>query len=78
MKSLPGRFGDRVVRALRRRVRGHSAFDYLSASAVTMVRLAERRGYRLVGLESVLKHPRYFARLDRFEAIKDWKYETPE
>jgi hypothetical protein len=76
--------------------------DYFSASPVAMVRLAERKGYRLVGanrygfnlifvkrdlhedrvpavsLESVLRHPRYFARLDRFEAIKDWKYETPE
>jgi hypothetical protein len=31
-----------------------------------------------VSLESVLTHPRYRARLDRFEAIKDWKYETPE
>ena len=31
-----------------------------------------------VSLESVLGHPRYLARLDRFEAIKDWKYETPD
>jgi hypothetical protein len=31
-----------------------------------------------VSLESILTHPRYFARLDRFEAIKDWEYETPE
>jgi hypothetical protein len=31
-----------------------------------------------VSLDSVLKHPRYFARLNRFEPIKDWKYETPE
>jgi hypothetical protein len=76
--------------------------DYFSASPVAMVRLAGRKGYRLVGanrygfnlffvrrglhedrvpevsLESVLTHPRYFARLDRFEAIKDWKYEMPE
>jgi hypothetical protein len=33
---------------------------------------------REVSLESVLTHPRYRARLDRFEAIKDWKYETPD
>lgn len=76
--------------------------DYFSASPVAMVRLAARKGYRLVGanrygfnlifvrrglredrvpevsLESVLTHPRYFARLERFEAIKDWKYENPE
>lgn len=76
--------------------------DYFSASPAAMVRLAARKGYRLVGanrygfnlffvkrglhearvpevsLEAVLTHPRYFARLDRFEAIKDWKYETPE
>jgi hypothetical protein len=76
--------------------------DYFSASPVAMLRLAGRKGYRLVGanrygfnlffvkrglhedrvpevsLESVLTHPRYRARLDRFEAIKDWKYETPE
>ena len=76
--------------------------DYFSASPVAMVRLAGRKGYRLVGanrygfnlifvkrglhedrvaevtLESVLRHPRYLARLDRFEAIKDWKYETPD
>lgn len=76
--------------------------DYFSASPVAMLRLASRKGYRLVGanrygfnlifvkrglhedrvpevsLESVLTHPRYRARLDRFEAIKDWKYETPE
>jgi hypothetical protein len=76
--------------------------DYFSASPVAMLRLADRKGYRLVGanrygfnlifvkrglhenrapevsLESVLRHPRYFARLGRFEAIKDWKYETPE
>lgn len=76
--------------------------DYFSASPVAMVKLARRKGYRLVGanrygfnlifvktdlhedrvpevsLESVLQHPRYFSRLDRFEAIKDWKYETPE
>ena len=76
--------------------------DYFSASPVAMVRLAGRKGYRLVGanrygfnlifvkrglhedrvpevsLESVLTHPRYRARLDRFEAIKDWKYETPD
>ena len=76
--------------------------DYFSASPVAMVKLAKRKGYRLVGanrygfnlifvkrglhearvpevpLESVLQHPRYFARLDRFDAIKDWKYETPE
>jgi hypothetical protein len=76
--------------------------DYFSASPVAMVRLAGRKGYRLVGanrygfnlifvkrglhedrvaqvsLESVLRHPRYLARLDRFDAIKDWKYETPE
>jgi len=75
--------------------------DYFSASPAAMVRLAARKGYRLVGanrygfnlffvkrglhearvpevsLEAVLTHPRYFARLDRFEAIKDWKYETP-
>jgi len=29
-------------------------------------------------LESVLTHPRYRARLDRFEAIKDWEYEKPD
>jgi hypothetical protein len=76
--------------------------DYFSASLPAMVRLAHRKGYRLVGanrygfnlifvkrglhedrvpevpLESVLSHPRYFARLGRFEAIKDWEYETPE
>ena len=76
--------------------------DYFSASPVAMLRLAHRKGYRLVGanrygfnlifvkrglhddrvpevpLESVLTHPRYFARLERFEAIKDWKYETPK
>jgi hypothetical protein len=76
--------------------------DYFSASPVAMVKLAHRKGYRLVGanrygfnlifvkkglreervpevsLDSVLQHPRYFARLNRFEAIKDWKYETPE
>jgi hypothetical protein len=76
--------------------------DYFSASPVAMVRLADRKGYRLVGanrygfnlifvkrglhenrvpqvgLESVLRHPRYFARLDRFEAIKHWKYDTPK
>ena len=76
--------------------------DYFSASPVAMLRLANRKGYRLVGanrygfnlifvkrglhedrvpevsLEAVLRHPRYFARLDRFEAIKDWKYETPD
>jgi hypothetical protein len=76
--------------------------DYFSASPVAMLRLAGRKGYRLVGanrygfnlifvkrglhedrvpevgLESVLRHPRYFARLDRFDAIKDWKYETPD
>jgi hypothetical protein len=76
--------------------------DYFSASPVAMLRLANRKGYRLVGanrygfnlifvkrglhedrvpevsLESVLRHPRYFARLDRFEAIKDWTYETPD
>lgn len=76
--------------------------DYFSASPVAMVRLAGRKGYRLVGanrygfnlifvkrglhedrvpevsLESVLRHPRYRARLNRFEAIKDWKYETPD
>jgi hypothetical protein len=76
--------------------------DYFSASPAAMVRLASRKGYRLVGanrygfnlifvkrglhegrvpevpLESVLTHPRYFARLERFEAIKDWKYENPE
>jgi hypothetical protein len=76
--------------------------DYFSASPVAMLRLAGRKGYRLVGanrygfnlifvkrglhedrvpevsLESVLTHPRYRARLDRFEAIKDWKYETPD
>jgi hypothetical protein len=76
--------------------------DYFSASPVAMVRLAERKGYRLVGanrygfnlifvkrglhedrvpevaLDSVLTHPRYFARLDRFEAIKDWKFESPD
>ena len=76
--------------------------DYFSASPVAMLRLADRKGYRLVGanrygfnlifvkrglhenrvpevsLESVLTHPRYRARLDRFDAIKDWKYEAPE
>jgi hypothetical protein len=76
--------------------------DYFSASPVAMVKLAGRKGYRLVGanrygfnlifvkrglhedrvpevsLESVLTHPRYRARLDRFEVIKDWKYETPD
>jgi hypothetical protein len=76
--------------------------DYFSASPVAMLRLAGRKGYRLVGanrygfnlifvkrglhedrvpevsLESVLTHPRYRARLDRFDAIKDWKYETPD
>lgn len=76
--------------------------DYFSASPVAMLRLAGRKGYRLVGanrygfnlifvkrglhedrvpevsLESVLRHPRYRARLNRFEAIKDWKYETPD
>lgn len=76
--------------------------DYFSASPVAMVKLARRKGYRLVGanrygfnlffvkngihedrvpevsLESVLQHPRYFSRLDRFNAVKDFKYETPE
>ncbi len=31
-----------------------------------------------VSLESVLQHPRHLSRLDRFEAIKDWEYVTPE
>ena len=76
--------------------------DYFSASPVAMVKLAKRKGYRLVGanrygfnlffvknglhedrvpevsLESVLQHPRHFARLDRFEAVKNWDYVTPE
>ncbi len=76
--------------------------DYHGASHVAMVKMGNRKGYRLVGsnrygfnlifvkkglhedrvpevsLESVLQHPRYFSRLDRFDAIKDWKYETPE
>jgi hypothetical protein len=76
--------------------------DYFSASPVAMVKLAKRKGYRLVGanrygfnlffvkyglhedrvpevsLESVLQHPRHFSRLDRFEAVKDWVYVTPE
>lgn len=76
--------------------------DYFSASSVAMVKLANRKGYRLVGanrygfnlffvknglhadrvpevsLQSILQHPRYFARLDRFEAVQDWDYVTPE
>jgi uncharacterized protein with PIN domain len=30
-----------------------------------------------VPLESILLHPRHLARLERFEPIKDWDYETP-
>lgn len=76
--------------------------EYFSASPVAMVKLAKRKGYRLVGsnrygfnlffvkngvhedrvpevsLESILQHPRHLSRLERFEAIKDWVYVTPE
>lgn len=76
--------------------------DYFSASPFAMVKLAHRKGYRLVGanrygfnlifvkrglheervpevtLDFILHNPRYFSQLTRFEAIRDWKYETPE
>ena len=76
--------------------------DYFSASPTAIVKLAKRKGYRLVGanrygfnlffvrqglyenrvpevtLESILRHPRHLARLDRFDAVKDWDYVTPE
>lgn len=76
--------------------------DYFSASPLAMVKLATRKGYRLVGanrygfnlffvkrglyddrvpevsVESVLEHPRYFARLSRFDAVRDLAYVTPD
>lgn len=76
--------------------------EYFSASPIAMVKLAHKKGYRLVGanrygfnlifvkkglheervpevtLDFVLQHPRYFARLNRFDVVKDWKYESPE
>jgi hypothetical protein len=72
---------------------------YHGASPVAMTRLANRKGYRLVGanelgfnfifvkngiadslipevdVESVLKHPSLRKTNERFEEIKDWKFE---
>ena len=76
--------------------------DYYGASPVAMLKLAHRKGYRLVGanqygfnlifvrkglfeervrevsLEHVLRHPRYFERLARFEAVKHFPYVTAD
>jgi hypothetical protein len=83
MKSIAGHFADSLIRAVLRRVRDEDAPDPRTSPAtkLAMATPHDERHARAVpemNLTSGLRHPRQFARLHRFAAIRDLEYETPE